>query len=508
MAKIEHLFVLMMENRSFDHLLAFSGLPGVTPPPAKFGFSPGAVDQLANDPHHEFPDVAAQINGGAMDGFLRNNGPDAMLGFDETEVPVLIELAKNNLYFDNWFSSMPGPTWPNRLFAHAASSGGLDNSLPAFDAYRAVTNPGYALLFQNGHVFDRLTAKNVSWRIYHHHGGNIDFPQVLSLKGMVEKGNDPHFFRHFNSFASDVAAGDVAAYTVIEPKYDLPGYSNGNSQHPVGTISGGEFLIKAVHKAIFTQKAGDHSALLVTWDEHGGFFDQVTPPHAAPPGDLPLNHARAKAPGNCPFDRFGVRVPAVLVSPWLPAGRSSHILGNKPFDHSSIVRALRTTFSLGGKLTNRDDASPDWNSALLTKPRTVSLKLPSVTAPKRGKAPDLKEIARRGPPSGNVLGTAQIAVDVDWHSAERLRVAPLVTSEFQETLFRASDVLSDRSGQATDPKAVSEAHLSVLEYLAAVSKRNAKLRTAERKKATVARQTPRAVKGTSVKGKRKPKRKK
>ena len=506
---IDHVFVLMLENRSFDHLLAYSGLAGVTPPPARFGFWPGAVDQLANDPHHEFLDVAAQINGGAMDGFLKNNGPDAMLGFDETEVPVLIELAKNNLYFDNWFSSMPGPTWPNRLFAHAASSGGLDNSLPAFDAYRAVTNPGYALLFQNGHVFDRLTAKNVRWRVYHHHGGlgNIDFPQVLCLKGMVGKANDPNFFRHFNSFASDVAAGDVAAYTFIEPKYNLPGYSNGNSQHPVGTISRGEFLIKAVHQAIFTQKAGDHSALLVTWDEHGGFFDQVTPPHAVPPGDPPLNHDRAQNPGNCPFDRFGVRVPAVLISPWLPAGLGSHIFGNKPFDHSSIVRALRTTFSLGGRLTDRDDASPDWNSALLTKPRTVPLKLPSVSASKRSKVPDPKEIARRAPPSGNVLGTAQIAVDVDWHSAERLRVAPLVTSEFQERLFRATDVLSDRSVQAVDPKAVGEAHLSILDYLAAVSKRSEKLRIAEAKKGVVAGKVLRAVK-RSAKGKPKPKRKK
>lgn len=113
----------MLENRSFDHLLAFSGLPGVTPPPAKFGFASGAVDQLANDPPHEFPDVAAQIHGGAMDGFLASGGPDTMLGFDATEVPVLVELARTNLYFDDWFSSMPGPTWPNRLFAHAASSG-------------------------------------------------------------------------------------------------------------------------------------------------------------------------------------------------------------------------------------------------------------------------------------------------------------------------------------------------------------------------------------------------
>ena len=135
------------------------------------------------------------------------------------------------------------------------------------------------------------------------------------------------------------------------------------------------------------------------------------------------------------------------------------------------------------------------------------MKLPSVSASKRSKVPDPKEIARRAPPSGNVLGTAQIAVDVDWHSAERLRVAPLVTSEFQERLFRATDVLSDRSVQAVDPKAVGEAHLSILDYLAAVSKRSEKLRIAEAKKGVVAGKVLRAVK-RSAKGKPKPKRKK
>lgn len=165
MAKIEHVFVLMLENRSFDHMLGFSGLPGVSPPAA---LKPGAMDQLANDPPHEFDDVAAQIDGGAMDGFEASGGPDTMLGFDTSEIPVLSSLAQNNLYFDNWFSSMPGPTWPNRLFAHAASSGGLDNSMGSLDSASAVTNPGYNLNFENGHIYDRLTANGVAWRVYHH----------------------------------------------------------------------------------------------------------------------------------------------------------------------------------------------------------------------------------------------------------------------------------------------------------------------------------------------------
>lgn len=493
MAKIEHVLVLMLENRSFDHLLAFSGLPGVPAPPAKFGFTPGALDQLDNDPPHEFDDVAAQINGGAMNGFLARGGPDTMMGFDQSEVPVLLELARNNLYFDNWFSSMPGPTWPNRLFAHAASSGGLANSMGSLDVFGAVTNPGFNLNFENGHIFDRLTAKGVTWRVYHHQTGlSIDFPQVLCLKGMVDKRNDRKFFRPFSDFASDMSRGDVAGYTFIEPQYGLPSYRRGNSQHPSGTISLGDFLIRNVYNAIFKQKIGASSALLITWDEHGGFFDHLNPPAAVPPGDAALNRDRAKPPRNYAFDHFGIRVPAVLISPWLPAGLGSDVFGkNVAFDHSSIVRALRSTFALGAKLTNRDEASPDWNSVMLAQPRALQQKLPAAAKPKFRAAPlAMEAVAAQGPPSGNVLGMAQIAADIDWHTAERMGVPPLLASQFEAKLTQAQRV-HERS--AFEPAAVadqSEAHLNVLQYIAAVRTRDAKFQAAPTRQPTAAKKAP------------------
>lgn len=499
MAKIEHVFVLMLENRSFDHLLGFSGLPGVSPPPA---LKPGATDQLPSDPHHEFDDVAAQINNGAMNGFEANNGPDAMKGFRGSDVPVLTELARKNLYFDNWFSSMPGPTWPNRLFAHAASSGGLDNSLGAIDSARAVTNPGYCLNFQNGHIFDRLTARGVPWRVYHHKATfNIDYPQVLCLKGMVDKRNDRRFFRHFGDFVSDLSNGDVVGYTFIEPKYDLPGYSNGNSQHPTGTISLGERLIRTVHDAIFKKSVGASSALLITWDEHGGLYDHVAPPTAMPPGDTALNHNRAKLPRNCPFNRFGVRVPAVLISPWLPAGLGSTVFGNNShFDHASIVRALRSTFSLGPKLTDRDQASPDWNAALLSTPRTLSLKLPTIAAPKIRKArPSVEAVAaQEDAPSGNLLGVSQIAADIDWHTAERLGVPPLIVSSFANRIAHAQAVVMQSPGASIAATERDDAHLAILEYIAAVQARDSKVQAAEKRaaatgKTTAARSRPKSA---------------
>ncbi len=507
MAKIEHVFVLMLENRSFDHLLAYSDLSGIAPPPASSGFSIPAMDQLDNDPPHEFEDVAAQINNGAMNGFLGSGGPDAMLGFDSSEVPVIIELARNNLYFDNWFCSMPGPTWPNRLFAHAASSGGLDNSMSGLDSGDAVINPARHLDFENGHIFDRLTAKGVTWRVYHHKATlNLDYPQVLSLKGMVNKWYDTNFFRPYANFASDMETGDVAGYTFIEPRYGIPSYSRGNSQHPTGTISLGEMLIRDTYNAIFRQTIGDTSALLVTWDEHGGFFDHVTPPVAVPPGDKPLNQKRAQNPQNYAFNRFGVRVPAVLISPLLPAGRGSQIYPNAIFDHSAIVRALRTTFSLGGPLTNRDNAAPDWNSALLANPRTLKANLPAIAQPqfKAASATD-EALAARGEPDGNLRGMAQIAAEIDWYASERLRVAPLITSNFHQDLAQSHQVLAmSRQGMAAPASATTKAHLTLLQYMAAVAKRDAKLRTAGQGTARVGKAAKKRRKGTP-KGAAKPK---
>jgi len=122
--------------------------------------------------------VRDQINGGAMSGFAG----DGLQGFNPSAIPTLIKLAKNSLFFDNWFSSMPGPTWPNRLFAHAGSSAGLDNSLGNLATVGAVTQPGQYIRFDHLHIFEQLVSKGVRWRVYR----GDSYPQVC-LRGMVEK---------------------------------------------------------------------------------------------------------------------------------------------------------------------------------------------------------------------------------------------------------------------------------------------------------------------------------
>jgi phospholipase C len=460
---IEHVFVLMLENRSFDHLFGLGGLPGVAAPPPGFGFRDGAPDALSQDPPHEYDDVIAQMAGGAMTGFPQHGGPNAMKGFGAGTNPVLNRLARTGLLMDNWFSSVPGPTWPNRFFAHAASSGGLDNSPGAGDIAQAVSSPLYSYKFDGGHVFDRLVGHGRSWRVYR----GDTFPQVLSLRGMVDKRLDRQFFRSFTAagFRADLARGYNVAYTFIEPNYDsLRSFRNGNSQHPLGSVSSGERLIDDVYQAIFRQAIGTNSVLLVTWDEHGGFFDHVRPPVAVPPGDSPLNYRRASLPRNCRFDQLGPRVPALLLSPWLPQGLGSQVFPGTAFDHASIVSSLREIFALGAPLTRRDAAAPSWHSALLTTPRPMDLTRGPRVALKKQAVPARKSL---DPASPSILGTLEIAIRMDWDLAARTQVAPLIATSYAQRLSEAVRAAGNSGGVPDTP-----AHRkTVLDYLEAVGQR-------------------------------------
>jgi phospholipase C len=382
MADIDHVFVLVMENRSFDHLFGLSGINGVQPPGDSWNFSDGAADRLKVDPPHEFDDVTQQLSGTPpMSGFsIGTSAAVAMRGFRPSALPVVSQLAQNFVLFDNWFSSMPGPTWPNRFFVHAASSGGLDNSPNGFTSGTSVTIDSLGFAFKNGTIFDRLTAHGKKWRVYHADA----FPQVLAIKGLVGGFLHSDTFRSIapgagdDSFKRDLASGYDIAYTFIEPDYGLlsGNFANGNSQHPVGSMVAGESFIKYVYETIRKSPIWQKSVLLITWDEHGGFFDHKLPPSAEPPGDGDQNRYRALHPRQFGFDRLGVRVPALLISPWAPHGELGSKLFPSPgspdcvaFDHASIVRSVLETFGIDAPLTQRDAASPSWKGVLLDQPR-------------------------------------------------------------------------------------------------------------------------------------------
>lgn len=400
---IKHIFVLMLENRSFDHLLGFSGITGsdaVTgtatqisaPPPGfsnswsgkSFPASTPAVDPMTVDPYHEFSDVLEQLCGEAAtyapggpypainnSGFVSNFAEDAkspspgdvMRGFPRGGLPVLLALATEFAVCDRWFCSMPGPTWPNRFFALGASSAELDHSPTTTETAIWETIDGFK--FQNGSIFDAARGflfwkKKLKWRIY---AGNKIFTLAHALKGIHIWDID-----RYSRFAKDVSGPKYPAqFTWIEPNYGhvLTDYIGGNSQHPLDGVTGGEALIKATYEAIRNSPLWESSMLIVIWDEHGGFFDHVPPPRATPPGD------RAQFSGanryGFAFDQYGPRVPAVVISPLIPRNTIDH----RPYDHSSSLATVERLFNLH-PLTARDRAASDLRVlASLSAPRTV-----------------------------------------------------------------------------------------------------------------------------------------
>ncbi len=396
---VKHFFVLMMENRSFDHLLGYCAIPGVPAPPSgatvagnggqRVPVTNDAVDQMG-DIDHEYPSVRVQLRGPGsldtapvtMDGFYQANGAESLRCFpvDAPEVRVLRQLADEYCVFNNWFASVPGPTWPNRFFVHAATSGGLDNSPSNLQSIGAVTLDSLGFDFQHGSIYDWLDKAGLEWRVYH----DDLLPQVLSIKGMPQHFVHPldSHFHWLHEMEADLGSNYTPSYTFIEPSYDVVnGYKNGNSQHAAGTVSSGDALINWVYQKIRGSSIWTSSALLILSDEHGGFYDHVVPPRCTPPGDDLRNSGKAHDPQNSAFDQLGVRVPAVLVSPCVP--RSTVVAtknGQAAFDHSSVIRSLidlfpplRAALQQAGKtsLTQRDAATASIAPLFsLTTPRT------------------------------------------------------------------------------------------------------------------------------------------
>ncbi|HLH60340.1 MAG TPA: alkaline phosphatase family protein [Ktedonobacteraceae bacterium] len=382
--RIKHVFVLMLENRSFDHLLGFSNLHGtdaltgqpttidgldpthhwnLDPHGNKIPVSSPAAWSMPHDPGHEFTDVKIQLCG------LKGNYPqidnsgfvadyatvdaehpgEVMKCFAPEQLPVLTTLAGEFAVCDRWFSSMPGPTWPNRFFIHAASSGGLDHSPSNADIADSILFNGYT--FDNGTIYDELDDEGFSWTVYK---GDL-FLQALAISGMTVRLAEGRF-RDFADFNKDVQNPDYStSYAFIEPDYRaLSDFVCGNSQHPLDDITRGEALIKRTYEAIRNSPHWENSVLIVTYDEHGGFYDHVHPPRAVAPGDKPTNPENNRS--SFDFKQLGVRVPAVIVSPLIPKNTIDHTV----YDHTSVLATVESIFGLP-PLTERDKQANSLN---------------------------------------------------------------------------------------------------------------------------------------------------
>lgn len=380
---IEHVFVLMLENHSFDNMLALSGIPGIIAATGKNcnsyngvsycvqGTAPGS---MPTDPGHEFTDVVEQLAGENHtypphgpyppidnSGFAANyattttEGPqppaadigDIMKCFDTpSQLPVLHQLASQFVLCDQWFSSLPGPTWPNRFFLHGASSNGLDHSPSNAEMFDwEMLWRGF--VYPNGSIFDAMNKHGIPWRLYHDTSGPIEgrISQVSAIHNI-----DLFKVHHLSDFESHINSSSYPyRYTFIEPNYGdiITGtYENGSSQHPMDGVANGEALIARVYESIRNSPLWNKSLLIITYDEHGGFYDHCPPGPAQPP----LDGGESSQYNKFGFDfaRYGVRVPAVIVSPLLP-----HKVDHNLYDHTSVLATIEWLFGLP-PLTQRD----------------------------------------------------------------------------------------------------------------------------------------------------------
>lgn len=398
LASIDHIVVLMLENRSFDHMLGylyadqnnvsplgqpFEGLTGKESNPDAHGKPVPVFRITASTPHAYFMPGADPGEGykatnsqlfGSIDapaspppeanlGFVKDfaytlgwetkerpkecipgTQPSDIMGcFSPEMLPVLSGLARGFAVCDHWFSPAPTETLPNRAFACAGTSQGhMDDDTKTF------TVPS---------IFGALSKANVSWSIYGYTSPPLtehNFPDTVSAPSS--------HYGVFSDFQAAAAKGTLPAFTFLEPAWGGPGQ---NDQHPVSDVSGGERLIHDVYRALRDGPAWLKTLLVITYDEHGGCYDHVPPPWTSTPPD--------NTAGEFGFDfkRFGLRVPTVLVSPLIKAGTVYRApQGATPLDHTSILKTLEVRWDVP-PLTQRDHAAVDIGPVFtLHAPRT------------------------------------------------------------------------------------------------------------------------------------------
>lgn len=498
---IRNIFVLMLENHSFDNMFAMSGIAGITAATTANSNSyagntypvfKGAPTSMPTDPGHEFTDVVTQLAGqGASypsggpypainnSGFAANyatttsEGPAPpasdigliMGAFDTpTQLPVIYQLATNFVLCDHWFSSLPGPTWPNRFFVHGASSNGLDHSPSTSEMAEWETVSGFT--YPHGSIFDALKNSNIGFRLYNdNHNIFSDDPQNGSIGGAIAqvsslKGIQITSVHSVSDFAADLSNDYTAQYTFIEPNYGdvISGsYAGGSSQHPMDDVYGGEGLIKYVYESIRNSPLWEQSLLIITYDEHGGFYDSVAPGATTPPND---GSSSSLNEYGFTFDVLGVRVPALVISPWV--GNS---VDHTVYDHASVLATVEKLLGLA-PLTDRDRNANDLTPLLQSTARTDCPTTlndpapPSVSAAKRVAAGRARFDADAPIPArGMVAGLLGIALKSEVElagDAPAARSAAIARFKQIRTLGQADAYLKSVMGRVEAAKAATK----------------------------------------------------
>lgn len=409
--RIKHVVVLYEENRAFDHLLGHqkalkvNGVKSESNPidprdPSKGSVKvfDGAPYVAVEQPWHGYAPYQTKLDvqDGVprMDGFVafkrsvhRNKSvADAVMqGFSDGALPDSTALAAEFAVFDNWFTAFPGPSWPNHMFSYSATANGITN-----------TGDGYLCQkdrpFPQRTIFDSLLASGHEYvRIYN------DSVTDLFLESFSSNATRSRTHT-MDRFFSDAAKGTLPALTWIDPRQgvnmSMGNLGGPNSDHPsCCDVALGERLRKDIYEALRAGPGWNDTALVMTWDDPGGFFDHVPPPMSAPPPDHQsacwCDEETARCEGFEPYSRLGSRVPVIVVSPWVPKSSVVSAPRTKPsptsqYDGTSIVATVKRLFDLPSFLTRRDAwAAPfDWLFEDLAEPRTdAPLHLPDAPLP-------------------------------------------------------------------------------------------------------------------------------
>jgi phospholipase C len=340
--QIDHIVVVMMENHSYDNYLGMlrrgDGFtldhrrqPTAANPDGAGNlvraFHMPSACQLERAPGQNWNASHVQYDHGRNDGFVRASGPVAMGYWTREDLPFYYALASTFPLCDRWFGSCLGQTYPNRRFLLAGTAHGLVST--DVSKILAPSPP-------NGLIFDQLNAHGISWRNYY-----TDLPSTGLYRSPVDdnRGN----LVTIDEFYADAAVGRLPGFSLVDP-----GFDNDESEENDADIQLGESFASRVVDAVMHGPAWSKSLLIWLYDEHGGYYDHVPPPAAVKPDDIPPDiHVPPDEPGG--YDRYGFRIPAVIVSPYARRDYVSHVV----HDHTSILKLVETKWNLPA-LTFRD----------------------------------------------------------------------------------------------------------------------------------------------------------
>jgi phospholipase C len=374
---------VMMDNASSGQICVTDTALQVAPCDPDHG-TPGTVIKMygkLNLTSGDKPKMNGFVEQERFRGKERTNYCRIMDAFSVDNIPVMNGIADEFVLFDKFYASVPGPTWPNRLFHLAGTSGGLtESSVPWF-------RQEFGRLFPFRTILDQVQDAGMTWKMYVN-----DTPWELLLETVAY---NPDKVLLTEQLYHDARNGKLPNFALVNPRAGV-NFTTGqgsNDQHPDHDMALGEAFYKDVYEALRAGPQWNDTLLIITYDENGGFYDHDPPPAwAPPPDDYTAYPDYAAYPSFFKFDRPGMRIPTVLVSPWVPKGMvvSHPPAAAKPasdsiFELTSIMATARKVLGISeGALTKRDAwaATFDYVLDILQQPRTdCPMHLPDAKAP-------------------------------------------------------------------------------------------------------------------------------